>query len=400
MGQAAAEPFNDNLSFAANSLDFLSGSRDLISIRGKGNSLRPFTVVRAMEADAAEKYKEKLTALEARINEVQGKLAELQGKKTEGGKLLASPEATRAIEEFQKQAAALRGERRGIRLALREGIDALENSLLAINLLAPRCSSACSASGSTGAAGGRSRRASRPAMKLRTLVISVAVLAALSVAAYLGNRPEPAPSAIPRGQAAPRPRHGGEAAGLTCLRPGQEGRARRDADGRGAWSYFDMPADFEKIARFVQDLNEAKVDRFVTANPERLAHLEFKDSSIALDDSAGKEIWSVTLGKTPDSGQRALHPLRQRAQGVLLRACTSGSTRTPRDGPTPSSSASSPRTSRRSRSRSTGARRWSLAARRRTRPGPRPKPPRARRSSGPGGVGPELAHFAPVHGHG
>ena len=136
IGQAAAKPFNDNLAFAANSLDFLSGSRDLISIRGKGNSVRPFTVVAKMQAEAAEKYKEKLTALEARINEVQGKLAELQGKTAEGGKLLATPEATRAIEDFQKQAAAMRAERRGIRLALREGIDALENRLLVINLLA------------------------------------------------------------------------------------------------------------------------------------------------------------------------------------------------------------------------------------------------------------------------
>jgi ABC-type uncharacterized transport system involved in gliding motility auxiliary subunit len=135
MGQTAAEPFNDNLAFAANSLDFLAGSRDLISIRGKGNSVRPFTVVKEMEAAAAEKYKEKLTALEARINEVQGKLAELQGKKAEGGKLLASPEAARAIEDFQKQASEMRGERRQIRLSLREGIDSLENRLLIVNLL-------------------------------------------------------------------------------------------------------------------------------------------------------------------------------------------------------------------------------------------------------------------------
>jgi ABC-type uncharacterized transport system involved in gliding motility auxiliary subunit len=135
MGQTAAKPFNDNLAFAANSLDFLAGSRDLISIRGKGNSVRPFTVVKKMEAAAAEKYKEKLTALEARINEVQAKLAELQGKTAEGGKLLASPEATRTIEDFQKQAAAMRAERRAIRLALREGIDSLEDTLLVINLL-------------------------------------------------------------------------------------------------------------------------------------------------------------------------------------------------------------------------------------------------------------------------
>ena len=135
MGQSAAEPINDNLSFAANSLDFLAGSRDLISIRGKGSSVRPFTVVRRMQADAEERYKEKLTALEARINEVQGKLTELQGQKGEGGRLLASPEASRAIEDFQKQSSALRGERRAIRLTLREGIDTLGDRLLAINLL-------------------------------------------------------------------------------------------------------------------------------------------------------------------------------------------------------------------------------------------------------------------------
>jgi ABC-type uncharacterized transport system involved in gliding motility auxiliary subunit len=136
MGRTAAEPINDNLSFAANSLDFLAGSRDLISIRGKGNSVREFTVVKKMAADASERYKEKLTALEAQINEVQGKLTELQGTKNEGGKLLATPEAQRAIDDFQKQSAKLRGERRGIRLALREGIDRLENGLLAVNLLA------------------------------------------------------------------------------------------------------------------------------------------------------------------------------------------------------------------------------------------------------------------------
>jgi ABC-type uncharacterized transport system involved in gliding motility auxiliary subunit len=136
MGQAAAEPINDNLAFAANSLDFLAGSRDLISIRGKGNSERPFTVVRRMEADAEEKYKEKLTALEAQINDVQAKLADLQSQKSEGGKLLASPEATRAIEDFQRQSAQMRGERRQIRLSLREGIDHLEDRLLVINLLA------------------------------------------------------------------------------------------------------------------------------------------------------------------------------------------------------------------------------------------------------------------------
>jgi ABC-type uncharacterized transport system involved in gliding motility auxiliary subunit len=135
-GQTAAEPINDNLALAANSLEFLSGSSDLISIRGKGNSLRPFEVVRAMEINANQKYQEKLSELETRLQSVQQKLSELQGKKGEANRLVASPEVTKAIADFQKQQAAMSGERRQIRRALREDIDKLENRLLFLNLLA------------------------------------------------------------------------------------------------------------------------------------------------------------------------------------------------------------------------------------------------------------------------
>ena len=135
-GQTAAEPFNDNLAFAANTIEFLGGSQDLISIRGKGTSLRPFTVVRKMEAAAQKQYQAKLSELDARLQEVQTKLTELQGKKGEGNRLVATPEMAKAIEDFQKQQAAMRGERREIRRALREDIDRLENGLLLINLLA------------------------------------------------------------------------------------------------------------------------------------------------------------------------------------------------------------------------------------------------------------------------
>lgn len=135
-GQTAAEPINDNLALAANSLEFLSGSSDLISIRGKGNSLRPFEVVRTMEINANQKYQEKLSELETRLQSVQQKLSELQGKKGEANRLVASPEVTKAIADFQKQQAAMSGERRQIRRALREDIDQLENRLLILNLLA------------------------------------------------------------------------------------------------------------------------------------------------------------------------------------------------------------------------------------------------------------------------
>ncbi len=134
-GQTAAQPFNDNLAFAANTIEFLGGSQDLISIRGKGSSMREFTVVRKMEAAAQKQYQAKLSELDARLAEVQKKLTEVQGKKGEGNRLVATPEMAKAIEDYQKQQATMRGERREIRRALREDIDFLENKLLVINLL-------------------------------------------------------------------------------------------------------------------------------------------------------------------------------------------------------------------------------------------------------------------------
>lgn len=136
LGVQAAEPLNDNLAFGSNSLEFLAGSRDLISIRGKGSSVRPFTVVRAMELEAQQRYQDQLTALEARLSEVQQRLGELQGETMEGNRLVAPPEVAEAIEDFQRQQVEMRRERRQIRRALREDIDALETGLLLLNLLA------------------------------------------------------------------------------------------------------------------------------------------------------------------------------------------------------------------------------------------------------------------------
>ena len=136
LGTTAAEPINDNLDFSSNALDFLSGSQDLISIRGKGISLRPFKVVEDMEIKAQQKNQEQLAELEDKLHKVESQLTELEGKKTEGGRLVATPAITKAIDDFRHEQVKLRAGRREIRKSLREGIAALENRLLLLNLFA------------------------------------------------------------------------------------------------------------------------------------------------------------------------------------------------------------------------------------------------------------------------
>jgi hypothetical protein len=141
-------------------------------------------------------------------------------------------------------------------------------------------------------------------MKLRTIIVTVAILAALSLVAYLGNRPKPAPAADPRvGGVLLDSDTAAKAAGLVVQDQGKKVELTRSASGQ--WtvlSYYNFPADVDKISRLAQDLNEAKIDRQVTENPERMAHLGFTDSSIIFKDASGGQLWRLDIGKEPDSG--------------------------------------------------------------------------------------------------
>lgn len=134
-GMRAMTPLNDNLAFASNVVEFLAGSEDLISLRGKGTSVRPFERVREMEITAQQKYEERLTELEERLREVQENLREIQQQQGERGQLVASPEVRETIENFRLQEAEMRAERREIRKRLREDIEGLKLNLVLANLL-------------------------------------------------------------------------------------------------------------------------------------------------------------------------------------------------------------------------------------------------------------------------
>lgn len=128
-------PMNDNLDLAANLVDFLAGSPELMSIRGKGPSYRPFKVVQRMEADARKKFEAKLAELEASLSDVQQKISGMTAKRAEGGRLVASPEMQAEIEKFRQDEVAIRRQQREIKRQLREDIDALGRGLLWANLL-------------------------------------------------------------------------------------------------------------------------------------------------------------------------------------------------------------------------------------------------------------------------
>jgi len=143
-------------------------------------------------------------------------------------------------------------------------------------------------------------------MKLKTLALVVAVLAVLSAITYVMQRPAPPPSADARiGQTLAPAATLDQAAHVRLSDQGKIVLLVKQSD--GTWrvpGYYDLPADFAKLARLVGDLTSAKIQRLVTSNAERIARLEFKDTQITFLDGSDKELWSVTLGRTAENGGR------------------------------------------------------------------------------------------------
>lgn len=144
-------------------------------------------------------------------------------------------------------------------------------------------------------------------MNLRPLLLSVAVLVPLAAAVWWFQRPQPAASAAdPRvGQRLADPAALADAARVR-INSGEKSIELTRAEG-GRWVVAGepaLPADATRLTRLSSDLVAAKVERFVTANKERLGTLDFGSAGVAFLDADGKPVLELDLGKTADGGGR------------------------------------------------------------------------------------------------
>lgn len=133
-GQKLLNAFADNGDWLVNAVDNLAGSSDLISIRGRGTSYRPFTLVEELKLAADDRFRVKEQELQRELSDTERKLVELQSAKSGDQKQVLSAEQQRELENFLKRKLQIRKELREVRRQLDADIDTLGAWLKFINI--------------------------------------------------------------------------------------------------------------------------------------------------------------------------------------------------------------------------------------------------------------------------
>lgn len=133
-GRRVAVTRADNGAFLINALENLSGSNDLVGLRSRGRSARPFTTVAALKEAAERQFRAKERALQIRLSDTEQKITELQQQKDTEGGVIISAEQREALRQFQTEQIRTRKELRDVRHALSKNIETLGQRLKLINI--------------------------------------------------------------------------------------------------------------------------------------------------------------------------------------------------------------------------------------------------------------------------
>jgi ABC-type uncharacterized transport system involved in gliding motility auxiliary subunit len=140
LGQRMAVPTADNAAFVVNAVENMMGSPELISLRTRARSERPFTVVEALRRNAETRFRAEAERLQMRVTEAESRLRELQGGSEADsrpgaakGEML-SPAQQQAIERFRRELLESRAALRDVQANLRADVERLGARLAFINI--------------------------------------------------------------------------------------------------------------------------------------------------------------------------------------------------------------------------------------------------------------------------
>ncbi|MBY6205326.1 Gldg family protein [Halomonas denitrificans] len=134
LGQVLLEPFADNGALAVNAVENLLGNADLISIRGRASSDRPFDLVDTLRREAEARLRATEQQLELELREAEARLTELQQARGDTDLSILTPEQEAEIDRFMNQRLEIRRQLRQVRRELDSDIEALGSRVKLINI--------------------------------------------------------------------------------------------------------------------------------------------------------------------------------------------------------------------------------------------------------------------------
>lgn len=140
-GQRVAVPTSDNANLVMAAIENMTGSGDLISLRSRSKSTRPFLVVQDLMRAAESRYLEEEQRLKTELQASEQRLAEMQSPtagmpKPDGGagESIITPEQDAEIQRARAQITQTRTALRNVQHSLRSDVEALQDRLRFINI--------------------------------------------------------------------------------------------------------------------------------------------------------------------------------------------------------------------------------------------------------------------------
>ncbi len=133
-GQTLLNPFANNGDFVINAIDNLLGNADLISVRSRATSTRPFHLVDDLRREAEQNLRATEQGLEAELAETEQRLTDLQQARGDTDLSVLTAEQEAEIDRFVEQRIDIRRQLRQVRRDLDRDIEALGTRVKAINI--------------------------------------------------------------------------------------------------------------------------------------------------------------------------------------------------------------------------------------------------------------------------
>jgi ABC-type uncharacterized transport system involved in gliding motility auxiliary subunit len=138
LGQRIAVPTADNGALVLNAVENMMGSNDLISLRTRERSERPFVRVEQIRREAEGKFLAQEQVLQEKVNTTQANLRALQGQSGENQNNAGPPVLTKEqqaqIDKFRRDLVESRASLRGVQANLRRDVENLGTVLAFLNI--------------------------------------------------------------------------------------------------------------------------------------------------------------------------------------------------------------------------------------------------------------------------